>query len=156
MFDQRLQRLGGQIEAVELGIATLERRNDTEAVAVMVEAAVIGEARGQGVLAGVAERRVAEIVAESGGLGEILVEAQIPGDRAGDLGHLDGVGQPGSKMVALLVHEHLGLVRQAPESGGMDDAVAVALIGGARGRGGLGEQPPARFLGIGGIFASGG
>ena len=145
MLDERLKRFRRQIQAVKLGIAALQRRHDAEAVAVVVEAAMIGQAIGQRILAGMAERRVAEIVAERRGFGEILVEAQIPGDRARDLRHLDGVRQPGAKMVALFIDEHLGLVRKAPEGGRMDDAVAVALIFGARGRGRFGEQPPARF-----------
>ena len=48
------------------------------------------------VLAGVAERRVAEIVREGQRLGQVLVEMQFARDRAGDLRHLDAVGQPGA------------------------------------------------------------
>jgi hypothetical protein len=35
--------------------------------------------------------------------------------------------EPGAKHVALVVHEHLGLVFQPPERGAVHDAVAVAL-----------------------------
>ena len=92
----------------------------------MVEAAAIGEAAVERALAGMAERRMAEIVAERGGLGQVLVEAERAGERAGDLGHFQRVGQAGAVMVALVEDEHLGLVGQAAEGGRMDDAVAVA------------------------------
>ncbi len=78
-------------------------------------------------LAGMAERRVAEIVGQRQRLGEILVERQRAGDAARDLRHLEAVGEPRAVMVALVIDEDLGLVLQAAEGGGMDDAVAVAL-----------------------------
>ena len=74
-----------------------------------------------------AERRVAEIVDQRQRLGEILVEPQRAGQRAGDLRHLDRVGQPRAVVVALVRDEDLRLVLEAAEGGGMDDAVAVAL-----------------------------
>ena len=47
---------------------------------VVVEAAEQAEALVERALAGVAERRMAEVVAERGGLGEVLVEAERAGD----------------------------------------------------------------------------
>ena len=52
---------------------------------------------------------------------------QPAGDRAGDLGHLDGMSQPGAVVVAFVVDEHLGLVFQAPKCCGVNDAVTIAL-----------------------------
>ena len=61
---------------------------------------------------------------------------QGAGDAAGDGGDFDGVGQAGAQMIAGAVEEDLGLVFQAAEGAGMDDAVAVALVFGApQGRG---------------------
>ena len=73
-----------------------------------------------------AERRVAEIVGERQRLGQVLVEPQRAGDRAGDLRHLEGMGQARAEMVALVIDEDLGLVLQPAEGGRVDDAVAVA------------------------------
>jgi hypothetical protein len=70
---------------------------------------------------------VAEVVRQGDGLGQILVEVQRTRDRAGDLGHLQAVGQPRAEVIALMVHEHLGLVFETPEGGGVDDAIAVPL-----------------------------
>ena len=55
----------------------------------------------QRVLAGMAERRVAEIVDERHAFRQILVQLQRARQRAGDLRHLDRVGQPGAVMVAV-------------------------------------------------------
>ena len=71
--------------------------------------------------------RMAEIVAERDRLGEIVVEPERAGERARDLRDLDRMGEPGAEMVALVMDEHLGLVGEPAEGGGMDDAVAVAL-----------------------------
>src|SRR5262249_10481338 len=78
-------------------------------------------------LAGVAERGMAEIVSQRQGLGEILVESECAADRARDLRHFEGVGLARSIVVALVIDKDLRLVRQPAERGRMDDAVAVAL-----------------------------
>ena len=98
-----------------------------------------------------AERRVAEIVAERDRLGEIVVEPERLGERARDLRDLDRMGEAGAEMIALVVDEDLGLVREAAKGGRMDDAVAVALEIAAGRRGRLGVEAPARAGGIGGV-----
>ena len=74
-----------------------------------------------------AERRVAQVVAERDRLGQLLVQAQHLGDGPRDLRHLEGVGQPRAVVVAGRREEDLRLVLQAPERLAVDDAVAVAL-----------------------------
>ena len=66
---------------------------------------------------------------ERQGLGQVLVEAERAGERARDLGDLEGMGQPGAKMIAFVEDENLGLVRESAEGGGVNDAVAVAPEG---------------------------
>ena len=86
-------------------------------------------------------------------LGQILVEAQGAGDGAGDLGHLDAMGEARAVMIALVMDEDLGLVLQAPEGRGMDDPVPVALENRAHGALRLGPAAAAasvRPAGIGG------
>ena len=94
---------------------------------------------------------MAEVVGQRDGLRQVLVEIQRPGHRAGDLRHLDGMGQTGPVVVALVVDEDLGLVLQAPEGGGMDDAVAIALKGGAGRAHLLGIEPAAALFRMAGI-----
>src|SRR5580692_4924196 len=92
---------------------------------------------------------------KANGLGQHLVELERPGDRARDLRHLERMRQPGPIQVALVVDEHLGLVDQPAERGGMDDAIAVPLIfrtvGGLR----LRVAAAARMLLEGGIGGQG-
>ena len=142
MLDQPGNRRLGQVETVELGVAPLKLGDDAQRVAVVVEAAVLGHAGVERVLTGMPEGRMAEIVAERDRFGEVIVEPQGPGEGARDLRHLDGVGEAGAEMVALVIDEHLGLVGETAEGGRMDDAVAVSLEFGARRRRRLGDQAP--------------
>ena len=95
VLDQAFERLPGQVEAVEAGIAPLERGDDTQRLRVVIEAANVGEAAIERALAGMAERRMAEIVRKRQRLGKILVEAERAGERARDLGRLRAYGSAG-------------------------------------------------------------
>ena len=105
----------------------------------------------EGVFAGVAERRMAEVVRQGDGLGQVFVEAELAGDGAADLGHFQGVRQAGAVVVVGLGDEHLRLVHQPAKGGGVDDAVAVALVEGAVGVLRLGMTPAAAVAGAHGI-----
>ena len=85
----------------------------------------------EGALPGVAEGGVPQIVPQGDGLGQVLVEAQAPGNGAGDLRHLQGVGEPGAVVVALGGEEDLGLVLEPPEGLAVQDPVPVPGVGGA-------------------------
>ena len=154
VLDEARQRRLGQVEAVELGVMPLELGHDAQSVAVVVEAAVLGHTGVEGVLAGMPEGGVAEIVAERDRFREIIVEPQGASERARDLRHLDRVGETGAEMVALVIDEHLGLVGETAEGGRMDDAVAVALEVGPRRRGRLGDKTR-RPTGVGGVRRAG-
>ena len=117
----------------------------------MVEAAETGKHLIERSFAGVAERRMAEIVRQRQRLGEVLVEPERARQRTGDLGDFEGMGQSGPVVVALMIDEHLRLVRQPAEGAGMDDAVAVAPEGVAGRARRLGKAPAPAFGWIGGI-----
>src|SRR5271155_797468 len=106
-------------------------------------------------LAGMAERGMAEVMCQRQRLREILVETELTGQRAGDLGHFERVGQPGAIMVAFMKHEYLGLVLQAAKGGGMDPPVTIAPERAAGPARRLGEQPPPAILGVAGIDRTG-
>ena len=57
-------------------------------------------------------------------------------------------------MVAFVKNKHLRLVGEAPEGGGVHDAVAIALEGGAHRTGGFVIKPPCAQLRPGGMGAS--
>ena len=86
------------------------------------------QARGQGGLARVAERRVAQVMAKRDGFGEVFVEAERAGDGARDLRDFKRVREPRAEMVALGGKEHLRFVRQASEAFRVQDLIAVALV----------------------------
>src|SRR3546814_6589311 len=101
-------------------------------------------------LAGMAERRVSEVVREGERLGQVFVEPEAARQRARDLRHLDRMGQARPVVVALVIDEDLRLVLQAAEGGRVDDPVAVALERRAVGRLGFRHEPAARLVGAGG------
>ena len=90
---------------------------------------------------------MAEVVGERQRLGQILVEAERAGDRAGDLRHFQRVRQARAEMVALVVDEDLRLVLQPAKGVGMDDAVAVALEGERSGSSGSAWRRPREAAG---------
>ena len=63
--------------------------DDTERLFVVPEA--VGQKLRQCLFASVAERCMSEVVAECDRFGEVLVQCERAGDRAGDLLDLDGV-----------------------------------------------------------------
>ena len=113
----------------------LEHVDDAQALLVVVEAA--GNEVVEHALAGVAERRVAEVVAERDRFGQLLVQPQHLGDAARDLRDLERVRQPRAVVIAGRREEHLRLVLQAAERLAVDDAIAIAL-----------ERRPDRILGF--------
>ena len=62
VLDDAFQRFPGQVEPVELGIAALQRGHDAQGLGVVVEAAMGRQACVERPLAGMAERRMAEIM----------------------------------------------------------------------------------------------
>ena len=127
MLGKPFERFPAEVEPVETRVGRFEPGHQADAVGVVVEPAGVRHRTLQRILAGMAERRVAEVVGEAQGLGEVLVEAERAGDRPADLRDFDAVGQADAEMIAVGGDEHLRLVAQAAEGDGMDDPVAVAL-----------------------------
>ncbi len=100
-------------------------------------------------LARVTEWRVAEIVGEDHGFRQFFVEPQCTRDRSRDLRTLQGVGQAVSIVIAFVIDEDLGLVLQSTKRRRVNDAVAVALVGGPVGGLGLFDDAPARLGALG-------
>ena len=128
MLENALAAFEGQVQTVEFGVMLLELVDHAQRLQVVFEAAEIAHALVQGVLPGVAERRMPEIMGEADGLGQFLVQLHRAGDGARYLRDLQRMRQPRSVQIALVIDEHLGLVDQPAKRGGMHDAIAVALI----------------------------
>ena len=114
VVEDPVARLQREVQAAPVALQAVD---DAQRVLVVVEApAGAGLQRGaQGLLAGVPERRVAEVVAERDGLRQVLVEPQGARDRARDADDLERVREPRAVVVALGRDEHLGLVLEAAE-----------------------------------------
>ncbi len=131
VLDHALAHLPGEIQPGELGIALFQLGDDAQGLAVVIEAAEICHQPGKGVFAGMPEGGMSQVVRQADGLHQVFVGTQGAGDGAPDLRHFQRVGEAGAEVIALVVDEHLGLVFQAAEGGGMQHPVAVALKGGA-------------------------
>ncbi len=158
VLEDAFARFVGEVEAVECAIALLQQINGAQALQIVLEAAVIPHAGIERILAGMAERRMSEVVGEGDGLGQVLVEAHRARQGAGNLRHLDAVSEAGAEEIAFVIDEDLRLVFQAAKRGGMDDPIPVALVFAARGRRWLRMHPPLGVRladGIGGRFNHG-
>ena len=128
VLDDALSHLVREIQAGKARISLLEYLDYSQALAVVVEAAVLLHQSVERALAGMAERRVAEVVRQGHGLRQVLVEPERARQGPRDLRRLHRVGEAGPVVVAFVVDEDLGLVLQAAEGSRMDDAVTIALV----------------------------
>jgi len=74
-----------------------------------------------------AEWRMPQVMGQSNGFDQVLIEPQGASNGAANLRHLQRVGQAGAKQITLVIEENLGLVDQPPKGGAVDDAIAIAL-----------------------------
>ena len=164
VLQQALAHLARQIQPGTVGRPTFQSIDHAQDLLVVAKPAVVRHALVERLLAAVAERRVPDVVAQREGFAEGFVRMQRGPDAAGDLAHLEAVRQSRAVVVALVIHEDLGLVHESSERGGVRDPVAIALVaraqrilrfveGTPQGRGALGRpggQVPllARFLAL--------
>ncbi len=147
VFDDAFADFESEIEAGEAGVAGFEAFDDAEAVEIMIEGfAEALHLAAQFVFAGMGEGRVADVVDEGEGFGEVFVEAEGGGDGAGDLRNLHRMGEAVAEMIGDAGREDLRLVFETAEGAGVDDAIAVALELGAVGVGQFRVAPPAAHL----------
>ena len=93
----------------------LQPGQDAEVLRVALEAAVLGGHFVERPLAVVAVRRMADVVGQPGHVDKIGIAAQPDRHAAADLGHLQRVGQPGARRLALARPDHLRLVGQSAQ-----------------------------------------
>ncbi len=141
VLDQAFKGFPGEVQAIELGVFPLQPGDNSQGLGVVIEAAIGGHELVEFAFAGMAKGRVAKIVGQGQGFGQILVKAEDAGNGPCDLGNFNGMGEPGAVVVALVIHENLGFMLQAPEGGGVDNAVPVTLESRARRAFGFREQP---------------
>ena len=81
----------------------------------------------QGPLAGMAKRRVPDIMHQRQRFGHVLVQLERAGDGARDLRHLHGVGKAAAKVIGVAVSKDLCLSGQPAKGPGMDYPGAITL-----------------------------
>jgi len=88
VLDDAFADAEGEVESAECRVALFEAGDDAQGVEIVIEGQIVG-AKGlvEGVFAGVAEGRMADVMDEREGLGEGRVEAQGAGHGAGDLSY---------------------------------------------------------------------
>jgi len=84
-------------------------------------------------LAGMAERRMTQIVGQRERLGKVGVEAENPGHGAGNLRHFQSMCQAVAEVIGKSSCKNLRLGFEAAEGARVNHTVAVALEGGAIG-----------------------
>ena len=148
MFDDPFADLKGKIQAGKIEIGAFELIDDAQSLKIVVEARAVGPHQlVEFLFAGVAKRRMANVVDESESLGKIRIEAESCGYRSGNLRNLKSVGQTITKVIRITNGEHLRLGFEASEGARVNDAIAVALEGVAIGmrRLGIATAPAARY-----------
>ena len=120
-------------------VALLEVLDNAQRMQIVVEPQSVPlQALVQRALAGVPERRMADVVHQRQRLRQVLVQSQRLGHAARNLHHLDGVGQAAAKVVGRATGKHLRLARQPAEGARLHNAFAVALERRRDGRSGAG------------------
>ncbi len=146
MLDHALARFVGQVEPAVVFVAVFQLGDDAVALRVVIKAAVALHHGVEGVFAGVTKGRMAQVVRQADGFGEIFVGAQPAGQRAAQLGNFQRVCEACAIVIALVEDEDLCLVLQAAEGSGVNDAVTVALVSGPRFRFGFRMRSPAALI----------
>jgi hypothetical protein len=116
----------------------------------MVKTAMGLQAGVKSALAGMTEWRMAEVVGQRQRLRKILIQTELPRQRAGDLGYLQRVGQPGTVMITFMEDEYLGFVLETAKRGGMNHPVAIASERTSGPAWRLVKQPSAAATGVAG------
>ncbi|BDZ43244.1 hypothetical protein GCM10025865_25430 [Paraoerskovia sediminicola] len=154
VLDARVERGPGQVQAGGPAVGRehlgLEPRQEPQRLRVALEPAdVAGDVR-ERPLAVVAERRVAEVVRQAGGVDDVGVAAEGLAELSTDLRDLEAVRQARADEVVAAGAEDLGLGAEPAQGGRVDDAGAVALEGRADLALGRFRRPP---LDVGGAVA---
>jgi hypothetical protein len=76
---------------------------------------------------GMTKGRVANIMGETQGLGQIFIQPQCTGNCAANLRHFNAVGEPNAEMIPIGGDKNLRLVAQSAKRDGMNNAIPVAL-----------------------------
>ena len=113
------------LREIETPAVLFQHLDDTDALLDMRKALMAETV--QYMLATVAERGMAEIMAQGDGLDEVLVQPKCLAEGTGDLTDLQGMGEARTVVVSLRCDEDLRFMLEAAEGLTVDDAVTITL-----------------------------
>ena len=129
MLNDAFAHFEGQIQSAKSSVALFEVFHDAQSMQVVIEKkTVLAHGGVKRLFSRMAKGRMAEVMHQRQGFGQIHVEVECSRDGAGNLRNLDGVSEPVAKVIGIAPRENLSLVFQPPKGARMDDAVAVALV----------------------------
>ena len=128
MLQNSLTRLEGEVQAGKSRVFFLQLVDHSQTLQVVLEATIVAHTIVQGVLTGMPEWRMPQVVCQRNGFAQRLVQAEYPRNGTGHLRYLQRMRQARAVEVAFVVHEDLRLVDQPTESTAMNNAIAVTLI----------------------------
>src|SRR5215211_6478886 len=148
VFHQAVQRIPGEIKAIDIRISTLQGGDDPQCLRVVIETSVPGETDIERPFSGMPEGGMSKVVRERERFGQIFIQPEGSSQRTRDLSDLQRMSEPGAEMVAFVKNEHLRLMLEPAKGCGMDDAVAIAAKIVARRVGRLGMHASAALTGM--------
>ena len=127
MTKDAVQDLEGEIQPLAVFFHPLQEPNPLDAMEKRPDIMLFAESR-EDPFTIMAERGVTDVVAQGDGFDEILVEAQVAADGAGNLGKELDVENPVADVLVFYEIKNLGLVDIAGIGSGMQDAVGVHRV----------------------------
>ena len=110
VFGDAFQSFPCQVEPVKIRIMTLKVGYNPQRLRIMINPAEGLHQNIERVFACVAKRGMTKIMSQRDRFGQFGIKPQNTRNCAGHLGHLDGMGQAGSKIIPLMFDENLRLV----------------------------------------------
>lgn len=140
MFEYAFPCFMAKIQTVECCIAFFQHVDHPQRLQIVFKATMLLHTIIQGILTGMSERCMAQIVRQGDGFDQIFIEPQISCYRTSDLRHFQAVRKARAEQVSFMIDEYLGFILQSPESRRMNDAIAIALKLAATSRCSLGDD----------------
>src|SRR5579885_3576188 len=129
VLDDPFPDLVREIQAPKPRVPYFDPVNRSKALRIVVEAAVWPHQIVQYPFASMTEGRMAQVMSQCDGFGQIHVQAQDASHCACNLGGFKRMGQSSAIVIALMVYEHLGFVLQAAKGGRMYNSIPITLKG---------------------------
>src|SRR5580692_4947560 len=130
MLDDAFADCQRQVESAKRRITQFEVFNDAQSMQVVIEAQAVTTQRiVQSAFTRMPKGRMANVMHQRQGFGEIFVEPQRRGNRACNLRDFHRVRQAAAKMIGVAMRKDLCLARETAKGTRMNNASAIALEG---------------------------